>query len=73
MKRVYTWTAQPANRTVTVKGMREGKGFRKWTQVTANSAEEAVAAKSAGIDMLIGHFRNTKAVRKGSCSIFLQH
>ena len=39
MKRVYTCTAQPANCTVTVGGMRKGKGFRKLTQVTANSAE----------------------------------
>ena len=49
MKRVYTWTEQPANRTVTVRGMRKGKGFRKWTQVTTNFAEKAAVAGSIGI------------------------
>ncbi len=70
MKRVYTWTAQPALRSVTVAGMRAAKGTRKWTQVTANTGEEAAAAETAGIDMAIGNFRNTKAVREGSKTIF---
>ena len=70
MKRVYTWTAQPAVRTVTIAGMQAAKGQRKWTQVTANTADEAAAAKAAGIDMAIGNFQNTRAVRAGSQSIF---
>ena len=55
MKRVYTWTEQPANRSVTVKGMRKGNGFRKWTQVTTNFTEEAAVAGFTGIDR---QFRN---------------
>ena len=70
MKRVYTWTAQPAERTVTIAGMQTAKGTRKWTQVTANTADEAAAAEAAGIDMTIGNYRNAKAVREGSSSIF---
>ncbi len=70
MKRVYTWTAQPAERTVTIAGMQTAKGTRKWTQVTANTADEAAAAEAAGIDMAIGNYQNAKAVREGSSSIF---
>ena len=70
MKSVYTWTAQPATRSVTVAGMRAAKGTRKWTQVTANTAAEAAAAEAAGTDMAIGNLRNTKAVREGSKTIF---
>ena len=70
MKRVYTWTAQPAERTVTIAGMQTAKGTRKWTQVTANTADEAAAAEAAGIDMTIGNYRNARAVREGSSSIF---
>ena len=50
MKPVCTWTQSSTNRTVTVRGMQEEKGFRKWTSLTANSAEEAAAAGSTGID-----------------------
>ena len=71
MKRVYTWTAQPAERTVTIAGMQAAKGTRKWTQVTANTADEAAAAETAGIDMTIGNYQNVRAVRQGSSSIFL--
>ena len=71
MKRVYTWTAQPAERTVTIAGMQAAKGSRKWTQVTANTADEAAAADAAGIDMAIGNFQNVRAVREGSSSIFM--
>ena len=71
MKRVYTWTAQPAERTVTIAGMQAAKGTRKWTQVTANTADEAAAAETAGIDMAIGNYQNVRAVRQGSSSIFL--
>ncbi len=71
MKRVYTWTAQPAERTVTIAGMQAAKGSRKWTQVTANTADEAAAAEAAGIDMAIGNFQNVRAVREGSSSIFM--
>jgi 3-methyl-2-oxobutanoate hydroxymethyltransferase len=71
MKRIYTWTAQPATRSVTIAGMQAAKGTQKWTQVTANTTDEAAAAEAAGIDMMIGRVDNVKAVREGSKTLFL--
>ena len=71
MKRIYTWAAKPATRNLTVDDLRKNKGKRKFTQVTANTAEEAAAAASAGIDMIIGNCQNTEAVRQGSSELFL--
>ena len=71
MKRVYTWTAKPALRSVTVSEMRANKSRRKWTQVTANSAEEASAAEAAGFDMIICNSANADEVRRGSSNLFL--
>ena len=70
MKRVYTWTAEPAERTVTIAGMQAAKGTRKWTQVTSNTPDEGAAAEEAGIDMMIGNYTNTKAAREGSVKLF---
>ena len=71
MKNVYTWAARPARRTVTVADLRAGKGRRKFTQVTANTAEEAAAAAEAGLDMIICNSQNTEAVRSGNDTLFL--
>ena len=71
MKRVYTWAAKPALRSVTIAEMQARKQRRKWTQVTANSAEEASAAETAGFDMIICNSANVDAVRRGSSNLFL--
>ncbi len=71
LKRVYSWSAQPAERTVTVAGMQALKGQQKWTQVTANSREEALAAHAAGFDMIICNSVNTEAVRSAQTPQFL--
>ena len=71
MKRVYTWTAKPAVRNLTIEDLRSGKGRRKFTQVTANTAEEASAAAEAGIDMIIGNSQNVAEVRAGNDMLFL--
>ncbi|MCY3880354.1 MAG: 3-methyl-2-oxobutanoate hydroxymethyltransferase [Rhodobacteraceae bacterium] len=71
MKRVYTWSARPAVRTVTIAGMQAAKGTQKWTQVTANSAEEALAANDAGLDMIICNSQNVEAVRSADTPQFL--
>ncbi|MDE0533291.1 MAG: 3-methyl-2-oxobutanoate hydroxymethyltransferase [Albidovulum sp.] len=71
MKRVYTWAARPSERTVTVASLRQGKGSRKWTQVTANSEEEAVAADEAGIDMIICNSLNAERVRSANTKQFM--
>ena len=71
MKKVYTWAAQPANRTLTVGDLRAAKGKKKFTQVTANTTEEAVATEKAGFDMIISNAFNVSQVRKGSKNLFL--
>lgn len=71
MKKVYTWSARPATRSVTISDMRAQKGKRKWTQVTANTEEEAAAAAAAGLDMIICNSVNVEAVRQGDNSLFL--
>jgi len=37
MKNIYTWSAQPAKRTLTVADLKSAKGKKKFTQVTANT------------------------------------
>ena len=71
MKKVYTWTAQSAMRSVTVNDLQAQKGTRKWVQVTANSAEEAAAAAQAEFDMIICNSANVEQVRQGDNSLFL--
>lgn len=71
MKNIYTWAAKPARRNVTLADLSAGKGKRKFTQVTANTAEEAAAAAEAGIDMIIGNSQNVEAVRSGNDTLFL--
>ena len=53
MKNIYTWAAVPAKRTLTVGDLKAAKGKKKFTQVTANTTEEAGAAEKAGFDMII--------------------
>jgi len=50
MKNIYTWAAKPAKRSTTVGDLKAAKGKRKFTQVTANTVDEAAAAEEAGID-----------------------
>jgi len=71
MKNIYTWAAQPAKRTLTVADLKAAKGKKKFTQVTANSNEEADAAEKAGFDMIICQAKNVLKVREGSEHLFL--
>ena len=56
---------------MTIAEMQTEKSRRKWTQVTANSAEEASAAETAGFDMIICNSVNAVEVRRGSSNLFL--
>ncbi len=71
MKNVYTWAAVPAKRTLTVGDLKAAKGKKKFTQVTANTIEEASAAEKAGFDMIISNAFNVKKAREGSNNLFL--
>ena len=70
MKNIYTWSAKPAKRSITVGDLIFQKGKKKFTQVTANTALEAKAAEQAGFDMIIGSASNVKKVREGSKTLF---
>ena len=71
MKNIYTWSAQPAKRTLTVADLKSAKGKKKFTQVTANTTDEANAAEKAGFDMMICQAKNVIKVREGSKHLFL--
>ena len=71
MKNVYTWAAKPAKRSTTVGDLKAAKGKRKFTQVTANTVDEASAAEKAGFDMIIANAKNVIPVREGSKNLFL--
>ena len=66
MRRTCTWSARPLSRNLTVADLKAGKGRRRFTQVTANTAAEAEAADAAGIDLLICNSRNVEAVHAGN-------
>ncbi|BCH05384.1 3-methyl-2-oxobutanoate hydroxymethyltransferase (plasmid) [Mesorhizobium sp. 131-2-5] len=71
MQRIFDWSAKEAERTVTVADLRAAKSLgKRYTQVTANTEEEAAAAEEAGIDMVVTRARNVETVRKGSRRIF---
>ena len=71
MKNVYTWAAKPAKRSTTVGDLKSAKGKKKFTQVTANTVDEASAAEKAGFDMIIANAKNVIPVREGSKNLFL--
>ena len=71
MKRVYTWSAKPTTRTLTIADLQANKGQKKWTQITANTPEEAIAADQAGLDMIICNSVNTGLVRSADTPQFL--
>ncbi len=70
MKRIYDWDARSVLRNYTAADLKALKGQRKLTQTTANSVEEAAAARDAGIDLIMGNAQNTKAVREGAPDMF---
>lgn len=72
MARLFDWSARPVERLVTVASLRTGKGqSARHAQVTADTAEEAAAAETAGIEMVICRAANVAAVRRGSQRVFV--
>lgn len=70
MKKIYTFAAEPAQRTVTIADLRAQKGKQKFVQVTANTPEEAMAVEETGIDMMICHGANVDVVRTANKTTF---
>ncbi|WP_434733029.1 3-methyl-2-oxobutanoate hydroxymethyltransferase [Rhizobium sp. YTUHZ044] len=72
MPLIYDWAAREAERLVTVADLRNARSAgMRYTQVTANTAEEAAAADEAGIDMVIARAGNVREVRRGSGRLFV--
>lgn len=72
VRRIVAWGGRgPENRNLTVRDLLDAKGKHKFTQVTANSVEEAAAAREAGIDLIIANSRNAAAAREGGRDLFL--
>tara|TARA_B110000037_G_scaffold218293_1_gene281010 strand:- start:9 stop:824 length:816 start_codon:yes stop_codon:yes gene_type:complete len=71
MKNIYTWSVELAQRNLTIADLKAAKGKKKFTQVRANTIDEAYAAEEAGIDMIISDSKNMNKVRKGSNKLFL--
>ena len=70
MKRIYDWDAKLSQRNYTAADLRTLKGVRKLVQTTANTTEEAAAARDAGLDLIMGNAQNTRAVRQGAPDMF---
>ena len=71
MKNIYTWSVKLAQRNLTIADLKTSKGKKKFTQVRVNTINEASAAETAGIDMIISNAKNVNEVRKGSNKLFL--
>ena len=70
MKRIYDWDAKFQHRNYTAADLLACKGKTVLTQTTANSIEEAAAAREAGLDLIMGNAINTAAVRQGAPDMF---
>ncbi len=72
MTRILDYNGRDAERTVTVAEIRALKGSgRRFTQVTAGTAEEAAAAEAAGIEMAVCLAAAVPEVRRGSSRLFV--
>ena len=70
-KKVYSLAHKAGYRNYTVQDLLRLKGKKKLTQINVISAEEAYAAESAGIDLLITGGDNLKEIREAAPNTFL--
>ena len=71
MKKLYSWGGKFAERNLTVSDLLNSKGKTKFLQTTATDSSEALAAKEAGIDMILCKSPVINEIRKGAPDIFL--
>ena len=72
MPRIFDFGGRAVERTITVAGLRALKGGgRPVAQVTAETADEAAAAETAGIEMVVCRAANVATVRAGSTKVFV--
>ena len=70
MKRIYDWDAKFQLRNYTVADLLNCKGKKILTQTTANSMEEAAAAKDDELDLIMGNAINIAAVERTPAMFF---
>jgi 3-methyl-2-oxobutanoate hydroxymethyltransferase len=72
MPRIFDFGGREVERVQTVAGLRALKGSgRRVTQTTAETAEEAVVAEEAGIEMVVCRAANVREVRQGTTRLFV--
>jgi len=72
MTRILDFNGRDADRTVTVASIAALKGSgRQYAQTTAATAEEAIAAEAAGIEMAVCMASSVADVRRGSSRLFV--
>jgi 3-methyl-2-oxobutanoate hydroxymethyltransferase len=72
MPRIFDFGGREVERSQTVAGLRALKGAgRSAAQVTAETADEAAAAESAGVEMVVCRAANVPRVREGSRRVFV--
>ena len=72
MTRILDFNGREADRTVTVASIAGLKAStRRFTQVTTSTAEEAIAAEAAGIEMAVCMAASVADVRRGSARLFV--
>jgi 3-methyl-2-oxobutanoate hydroxymethyltransferase len=72
MPRIFDFGGREVERSHTVAGLRALKGgTRRAAQVTAETADEAAAAETAGVEMVVCRAANVARVREGSRRVFV--
>jgi 3-methyl-2-oxobutanoate hydroxymethyltransferase len=71
VKNIYTYGDQPVKRNLTVADLQQQRGKKKFTQVTADTFEEAAAAAAAGIDTISCGLNEYSCVRAGAPDLFI--
>lgn len=72
MPRILDYNGRDAERTVTVASIVALKGQQEqFAQVTASTVDEAAAAESAGIEMVVCMSSSVASVREGSSRVFV--
>ncbi len=72
MPQIFDWSATRRERLTTVGGLRAARGRHgSFAQVTADTAVEAAAAETAGVEMVVCRAQNVKEVRQGSSKVFV--
>ena len=71
-KRVYSINLEAGYRNYTVKDLIDLKGKKKLTQIHVSTAEEAIAAEEAGIDLLLVRaYPGLKEIRMAAPKTFI--